>query len=861
MNDQDIRTAFERLDRDVRSAVRSAESLQRVSRRRRTRMMLVPAAAAAVVAVVVSSGALLLDDAEPEPVATTLPTATTPTPTPLPTVRGTAPALQPGDVLAAGPEGVAVVRGDEVVTLATGPARVAAGDRRGGLVYESAGDIWHLPAGATEPTLLVPGADLHDVAIVDGEPAVLFTEHLATADGDGVAAAVSYLGLDSRTRVAVLATDGYEGSITRVSYAGGIFAISHSAEGIDWFEFVDAAGDPVDVANPRPFEADSQEDLATGQGVLNPDGDRLVFIQGDEQAPEGTSGFDVVVWNLVVGAEALRWPLAIQGADGAPLPSFQFVRIDSDGQVLLVGAVDADRNPLQPLRFDLAGPPDATLVAAAGAPSIVGAGVPVEQPVAPEAAVIPAEGFGRGLLVATGEAVRWLPDPSDPRSEGRAHLVWEYRGEDLMLGADRRAFEDGSGGAVFGGGGAPVRWLPPGATAAAAVELVPGGGDFPFTLHGVAPVDGTTVAYGTRFDGERIRLLTVALASGATAEVAALDLPGGWVSNVSFDGERFWVAGYERPGADYCTRTFTVGTDGGIADAPGVPATCSATTLSEQARVSPDGSLVAYIESGYAGTEPELGDILRTGSIDLVVARTSDGSEVARIPAGTDTQDIVLVHDFDGERIVLSRQAPEPALSQQVMFVLDLGCAGCAGRVDTVAAGAGLTGPAAPVTEVVELPPLPGCSTDGLFVPTGEQAGLPAEVAAVRAAILAAAAACDFTALDELALAGDFSHNFDAGSPGMFLRAEQAGAGEVRLIAQVLGLPFGAVEAGDETIYVWPRVATYETWDQVRIDEQNELAAVYDFPIQRQFGELGGYYGLRVGITTGGDWVFVASGD
>ncbi len=871
MNDQKIRTAFQRLDRDVRATVRPAQGLDRVRRRRWGRLLLVPVAAAAVVALVVGAGALLLRGTEPLPPATSQPTDVTapPTPTTLPetvTTLARARTVWPtvvteGEILLAGPTGVAVIRNGEPVRIVGTPARVAVGDRSGGILYESDGDIYRLRASSESPELLGPDTELHDTAIVDGQAVVIFTRHHSVDGSDGVSGQVWYAPLDSPTEPTLLyESPGFEGSITRVSHGGGIFAITLAAEGIEWFDFVDAAGDPVDVLNPRPFGADSEDDRYTDQGVLSADGSELLFLQSDEPVIGVGDSIDVVRWNLAAGAELQRFPVGLSGST-ADEGSFWFVRADYDGRRLLLGRLDAERRALGPLEITF-NPPALFEIPVAGTPSVVGPAAPSASVAPdPQAAVVPAEGFGRGMLLATGERVVWYADPSDPLAEGREHVVWEFTGNEMELGAERYAYDDGAGGVVFGGGGVPLRWLPPGASVADATVLAPAFVGFPLAVHGVAEIDGSQAAYATRTAEDGTRLLTIDLATAEMREVATIELADGWITNVSFDGARFWVAATERPGGEYCARTFTVGLDDGLGDAGGVPATCSSTALYEGARVSPDGSLVAYVESGFAGTDPELGIARRTLPIDLVVADTSTGEEVARVAAGTDVQDLVFVDDFDGERIVVSRTAQEPALARQVVFVLDLGCIECAGRLETVAAWAGLTGPAATPAQRALPDAVPGCSTDGTVVDFGRPPGLPDQVGAMYVNILQAASLCDFTTLDELALEGEFSYNFDEGFAGMFRQAEAAGSPEVRLISQVLGLPYGTVDAGDETIYVWPEVATYDSWDQVTVEEQNQLSFVYDFPEQQQFAGFGAYIGLRVGITESGDWVFVATGD
>ncbi len=862
MNDDQIQRAFTRLQDDVRQTVRPGDGLERIHGRRWWHRALVPAFGAALLVLAVAAGAALLQGTEPGPVVTTGPgpDPTVPAPTTtVPTTEITAPPIEVpavfgpvlvngGDVLLAGPDGVFVDRPGGAAPVTDDPATVAAGDLRGGVVFASEGNLWHVPGGASEARLLAEGVDLHDVVAIGGRPTAIVganrsLEEVSTVVGIGL------LDLDTRELRPLLETEGYEGGVTRVSYGGGIFAITEAAEGMEWFTFVDAAGNPVDVANPRPRDHEAQAgDRFSDQAVLSPDGAVLAFLDSDQPFLGQGDPIDVVVWDMAGGSEIARHRLPAGDYE------YWFVRMDVRGGEAVVGRLTTDRQPAAALVVDLAGGGSSEI--GVGAPSIADDAVaPAPPPDTPTAAPIPAEGLGRGYAIADWERIVWHAQP-EGSGAGESRVIVE-RPRDQWSGQSWFVFDDLAGGLVYGDGFSPTVRLRPGATEPEV--LLPGSEETIQPLFGVDVIAGEPTAYYAVYRNLTAELLAVGIESRATTSIATVDLgERGWVTNISFGGGRFLVSAV----VDGCPSHLTVDLGGTTAAVPALPPIdCTGTfTWTEQARLSPDGSLVAYVRAQSDGLDPELGNVRLRQPIELVVAETGTGAELTAVDVGTETQDLVVVHDFDGRRVVVSRTAFEPAQAPWVTFVFDLACAECTERYDLIAAGGGLTGPAEPVSSVDTAISAPGCSVDGEGGQDLAPAGLPAAVAETRAGIIAAAEACDYPALDALALAGEFSYYFDVGFEGMFAQADAREPSLLRMY-RMLAMPYGTVDAGGETIYTWPSASAYESWDAVPQEDKDALARVLPPAELASYADLGGYYGLRLGITESGDWIYVAAGD
>ena len=140
---------------------------------------------------------------------------------------------------------------------------------------------------------------------------------------------------------------------------------------------------------------------------------------------------------------------------------------------------------------------------------------------------------------------------------------------------------------------------------------------------------------------------------------------------------------------------------------------------------------------------------------------------------------------------------------------------------------------------------------------------LPAEIAATRAAIAAAARACDYAALEALAQGGErpFTYSFGGGNaPGRFWQEqEERGDRPLWTLVEVLRRQFRELpEVGQ---HVWPAAFGYDDWSSVPQDARDELSGLYGPRDLSGFEQFGAYVGYRVGIGADGEWLFFVAGD
>ena len=143
--------------------------------------------------------------------------------------------------------------------------------------------------------------------------------------------------------------------------------------------------------------------------------------------------------------------------------------------------------------------------------------------------------------------------------------------------------------------------------------------------------------------------------------------------------------------------------------------------------------------------------------------------------------------------------------------------------------------------------------------------GLPPEVADAREAILAAAHARDYDALEALLDPATFSYSFgESGDPiGYWHELEEKA--EVPVLGDILPVVFGtrfarmSDAAGD--IYVWPSAAAKEAPDWTQEDIESLKVLLTDEEIQNMKETFGGYLGWRIGIREDGTWLYFVSGD
>ena len=152
------------------------------------------------------------------------------------------------------------------------------------------------------------------------------------------------------------------------------------------------------------------------------------------------------------------------------------------------------------------------------------------------------------------------------------------------------------------------------------------------------------------------------------------------------------------------------------------------------------------------------------------------------------------------------------------------------------------------------------CSSQGVASP-GEADGLPAKVAGTRNAIIIAAAACDFEALENLAIAS-FTTSYGGGGVENLMLWESQGEHPMSTLLHLLDMRYVTVPLDDGEIYVWPAAATYESWyDTVTEEELDELSTIHSEAELDEFATAGAYLGWRNGIDEEGNWMYFVAGD
>ena len=142
---------------------------------------------------------------------------------------------------------------------------------------------------------------------------------------------------------------------------------------------------------------------------------------------------------------------------------------------------------------------------------------------------------------------------------------------------------------------------------------------------------------------------------------------------------------------------------------------------------------------------------------------------------------------------------------------------------------------------------------------------LPAPVEARRAAIVEAAAAKDWTALERLIGPGEFVYSFgDAGDPiGYWRDSLQQGTDIARAMAAIFAMPCIVYAERGRREYWWPAAAEIE-WAKLNAKDKAAMQGFYGKSIDEWYveGRARGYYvGWRGSITPDGAWTSFVAGD
>ena len=169
-------------------------------------------------------------------------------------------------------------------------------------------------------------------------------------------------------------------------------------------------------------------------------------------------------------------------------------------------------------------------------------------------------------------------------------------------------------------------------------------------------------------------------------------------------------------------------------------------------------------------------------------------------------------------------------------------------------------------TEAETLPPPTttmqetSCSTSTVRATLPEQE-LPEAVASVRERIFAAAIACDFDSLQQIALEqGEgftFSYGGETSAADFWRGLEESGETPLLDLVRIISIPNTRNETGS---YAWP-----SAYDEAPTDEDWQALVDAGLYTQAEVDEMKaqntGYLGWRTAITAEGDWQFFVAGD
>jgi hypothetical protein len=188
-----------------------------------------------------------------------------------------------------------------------------------------------------------------------------------------------------------------------------------------------------------------------------------------------------------------------------------------------------------------------------------------------------------------------------------------------------------------------------------------------------------------------------------------------------------------------------------------------------------------------------------------------------------------------------------------LLLVLAVGC----GSEEMTTPPPGATVPTEPVP--AETTPTETVPTETLPAePSPKQ--LPAAVEATRQAIITAALARDYDALDGLIPESGFTFSYGGGERAVDYWKDLEAAGETPLATMAGILSLRHTRVGD--IYVWPWA--FDKNPANLTDAQKEqLAGAGAATVEQldQMAEFGHYLGWRLGIRRDGTWIYFVAGD
>jgi len=148
------------------------------------------------------------------------------------------------------------------------------------------------------------------------------------------------------------------------------------------------------------------------------------------------------------------------------------------------------------------------------------------------------------------------------------------------------------------------------------------------------------------------------------------------------------------------------------------------------------------------------------------------------------------------------------------------------------------------------------CSASGLSADLPDDGALPEAVSTLRTQIAAAAVACDYDRLQELALEQDgftYSYGGETSAADYWAGEEERGRPVLKILLESLRQN-GHLYQGN---WVWPTAYSDTPTDA----DWSALSGLYPADQLTNWKEQGQFLGYRVGITPTGDWQFFVAGD
>ena len=235
------------------------------------------------------------------------------------------------DLVVVGESALLSVRGGGIERLIeSDEIAIALSDTAGGVVFQEGADsfphgggpIWWLAAEDEEPRQVVDAETderlrLHDVAVIDGIPNIIYTVGYPPTAPDGSfdesyqRELLMYQPLTGTSGRFVAQVGGWEWGTDRISYGGGVFMFQKEDQEGQELVFLDGVGLPVEFPIEPVVAActrDTVDDRCPVGTVISSDGSQLAYV-----AANASSSAELVVVDLASGksSEPIELPFEV----------------------------------------------------------------------------------------------------------------------------------------------------------------------------------------------------------------------------------------------------------------------------------------------------------------------------------------------------------------------------------------------------------------------------------------------------------------------------------------------------------------------------------------------------------------------